>query len=98
MQTVSGLLSREITHAERAAGKPEQFRDLVASAYAKHDEVLRDKLTCFRDATPMLEASKRHKAELLGLADSQHLAEDLDALTATWKTEIESISQSLLAS
>jgi hypothetical protein len=35
-QTIAGLIAREVTHAERAAGKPDQFREAIVSQYQKH--------------------------------------------------------------
>ncbi|WP_010586406.1 phage portal protein [Schlesneria paludicola] len=96
-QTVAGLIAREATHAERAASKPEQFREAVNSLYAKHVELLSEKLSCVKDTQPALRSAKAHRDELLALAGSPALAADVASLTATWSTETESIAKALLA-
>ena len=96
-QTVAGLIAREATHAERAAGRPDQFRESVVSLYAKHAELLAEKLACVRDAGPALRAAQAHRDELLALADSPALAADVASLTSTWSAEAAPLTTALLA-
>ena len=96
-QTISGLIAREITHAERATSKPEQFRDSIVGHYVKQMEVISTKLVFAGMVEPAKRAAKAHRDELLALADSPHLAEDVSALCSTWQAEAEPLAKSILA-
>ena len=95
-QTISGLISREITHAERAAGRPDQFADSIRSLYAKHFDLLTERLSIVGQVEPARRAAERHRDELLGLATSAHLAADVAALASTWQADAETIALAVL--
>ena len=97
LQTVRGMIQREITHAERAASRPTDFTREVTELYEKHAAVLADKFAPFGErGQAMRSALDRHKTELLALATSAHLSVDVPALTGTWLNEIDSLTDQLL--
>ncbi len=83
-QAIDGLLSREITHATRAAGKPHEFKAKVETFYTQHRDVVTNKLAALNvDLKPLLDECDRHHAELLAIAE-RVTPLDVQELTARW--------------
>jgi hypothetical protein len=96
-QTIAGLIAREVTHAERAAGKPEQFREAILTQYQKHFELISSKLLFSNLIEPAKRSATARRDELLALADCPNLAADVAKLTATWAETAESLALQILA-
>jgi hypothetical protein len=97
-QTVAGLIAREVTHLERAAGKPEQFAESVRSFYEKHSEMLTERLSVAGTPRAAVESAIERRDQALALANSAHLAVDVASLASTWSSEARLIAKKVIAS
>ena len=93
-QTLRGLIGREITHADRAAAKPHEYRQAITALYEKHRDTVAEKLDAF-DGRPVLARIEQHRDALLALDGSAALAHDVRALTASWSDEASDLANKL---
>ena len=96
-QTIAGLIAREVTHAERAAGKPDQFREAIVTQYQKHLEVISAKLLFAELIEPAKQSATARRDELLALADCPDLHAAVVNLISTWATTAEPLALQILA-
>ena len=97
-QTLIGLLNREITHAERAAARPDEFRATITAQYERHREVFAEKLKPLGDPAPVLRNLERHRDQLLALSTSQILPDELRETLTGWNAEITTLAADLIGS
>jgi hypothetical protein len=96
-QAVRGMISREITHAERCASRPTDFVREVNELYEKHLAIADEKFSPFGlRAAAMRSALQKHRDELLVLKDSRVLSADVPALTNRWMDDAEQLARRLL--